>query len=527
MNPAKFTVKSNQLSAFILSQENYLAHHVSCIISYIFSGSLIVLLAACGTGQASRVEPTPTALVQTEATPAVPTAAPQTTEEPPASTSEPTLAPTEETVEQGAEPAPSAPEPAESTIEPTEPVLLATDEPLPTLEPEPATADPPEADLPAAAPPTEAPLPLEAPAAAEVPALETVAINLIPVANGLTKPLYLTHAGDGGGRLFVLEQAGRILIVQGGQVNPTPFLDIVSLVGSDANEQGLLGIAFHPQYGENGLFFVNYTDKQGDTIIARYQVSTNPDAADPDSAKILLTIDQPYANHNGGQVVFGPDGYLYIGMGDGGAGGDPHNNGQNVNVLLGKILRLDVDNGDPYGIPADNPFAANGQGSPEIWSYGWRNPWRISFDTATGDMYIADVGQNQYEEIDVELAGTPGGQNYGWRFMEGLHCFDSSGCDAASQGLVLPVAEYDHGQGCSVTGGYVYRGSQFPALTGIYFYGDYCSGIIWGLRHEADGSWSNTELLQSSQTISSFGQDEAGEVYLVQHSTGEIFQLGN
>jgi len=347
------------------------------------------------------------------------------------------------------------------------------------------------------------------------------------VASGFTKPLYLTHAGDGSGRLFVVEQAGRILIIDEGGVNPTPFLDIVSIVGSDANEQGLLGLAFHPNYASNGLFFVNYTDKQGDTRIARYSVSDNPDVADPNSAKILLAIDQPYANHNGGQIVFGPDGYLYIGMGDGGAANDPHNNGQNLNALLGKILRIDVDNGDPYAIPQDNPFASNGQGSPEIWSYGWRNPWRFSFDRATDDMYIADVGQNQYEEVDVELAGTPGGQNYGWRLMEGSHCFASNECDPASLGLVLPVAEYDHGQGCSITGGYVYRGSQFPALTGVYFYGDYCSSIMWALRHEADGSWSQAELLQSGYTISSFGQDEAGEVYLVNHGAGEIFQLGN
>jgi glucose/arabinose dehydrogenase len=420
-----------------------------------------------------------------------------------------------------AEPPVSPPEPVAPTVEPAEPELLATDPPLPTEEPVADTPVPPEAVL-----PTEVPLPTDAPPAIVAPALDALELTFIPVASGFTKPLYLTHAGDGSGRLFVVEQAGRILIVEQGQVNPTPFLDIVSIVGSDANEQGLLGLAFHPNYASNGLFFINYTDKQGDTQIARYSVSDNPDVADPNSAEILLTIDQPYANHNGGQVVFGPDGYLYIGMGDGGAANDPHNNGQNVNALLGKILRIDVDSGDPYAIPPDNPFAGNGQGSPEIWSYGWRNPWRFSFDLATGDMYIADVGQNQYEEVHVELAGTPGGQNYGWRLMEGAHCFDGD-CDPASQNLVLPIAEYDHGQGCSITGGYVYRGSQFSALNGIYFYGDYCSGIIWALRREVDGNWSQAEVLQSGYTISSFGQDEAGEVYLVQHRTGEIFQLGN
>jgi glucose/arabinose dehydrogenase len=401
--------------------------------------------------------------------------------------------------------------------------VLATAEPLPTIEPELATPPPAEVVIPT----DEAPLPAELPALANVPSLDSLAIRFFPVANGFTKPVYLTEADDGSGRLFVVEQAGRILIVRQGQVTSAPFLDIVSIVGSDANEQGLLSVAFHPSYAQNGLFFVNYTDKQGDTVIARYNVSDNADVADPNSAKILLSIGQPYGNHNGGQVVFGPDGYLYIGMGDGGAAGDPHNNGQNLNTLLGKILRIDVDNADPYGIPQSNPFASNGQGSREIWSYGWRNPWRISFDRATGDMYIGDVGQNQYEEIDVELAGTPGGQNYGWRLMEGAHCFDPGTCDPANSGLVLPVAEYDHGQGCSVTGGYIYRGAQFPALSGVYFYGDYCSGIIWGLRHEADGTWSKAELLSSGYTISSFGQDQAGEVYLLQHSTGEILQIGN
>ncbi|MCB0171869.1 MAG: PQQ-dependent sugar dehydrogenase, partial [Anaerolineae bacterium] len=250
-----------------------------------------------------------------------------------------------------------------------------------------------------------------------------------------------------------------------------------------------------------------------------------PNQADPNSGELLLTIDQPYRNHNGGQLVFGPDGYLYIGMGDGGSANDPENRAQNLGALLGKILRLDVDNAAPYGVPADNPFVGNDQARPEIWSYGWRNPWRISFDRATGDMYVGDVGQNQYEEIDFEVAGAPGGQNYGWRLMEGLHCFNPSSCDPAALGLVLPVAEYDHGQGCSVTGGYAYRGQQFPNLDGIYFYGDYCTGLIWGLRREADGSWSQAQLLSSDRRISSFGEDETGEIYLVDQS-GAILSIG-
>lgn len=490
--------------------------------------SLIIFITACGAGQASTVESEPTAVVKAEAT-LPPSPPPATaTVEPPTSTPLPTSTPTDEPTIQALEPAPPPEEPVQPTTEPAEPSLLATDEPLPTQEPEPPTPAPPEAALPTEAvpPPTAELPPVELPAAVETLALEELDLQFIPVVSGFTKPLFLTNAGDGSGRLFVVEQVGRILLVKEGQINPAPFLDIVSIVGSDANEQGLLSLAFHPDYAGNGLFFVNYTNKQGDTVIARYSVSGDPDAADPNSAKILLTIDQPYANHNGGQLAFGPDGYLYVGMGDGGAANDPHNNGQNLNTLLGKILRLDVDNGDPYGIPADNPFAANGEGSPEIWSYGWRNPWRFSFDPAAGDLYLADVGQNQYEEINVELAGTAGGQNYGWRIMEGSHCFDGS-CDPASQALVLPIAEYDHGQGCSVTGGYVYRGSQFPALNGIYFYGDYCSGLIWGLRREADGSWSQAQLASTGYIISSFGQDEAGEVYLVNHSTGEIFQLGN
>lgn len=377
---------------------------------------------------------------------------------------------------------------------------------------------------PTAAPPTSTP-PAEATPTVERPPLESLAIELLPIASGFTKPVYLTHAGDSTGRLFVVEQAGRILSLKDGAISSTPFLDIVSIVGSSANEQGLLSLAFHPNYMNNGFFFVNYTDKQGDTVIARYQVSTdNPEVADVNSAKVLLTIDQPYANHNGGQVDFGPDGYLYIGMGDGGAANDPENRGQSLNTLLGKILRIDVDTGDPYGIPETNPFVNQSEASPEIWSYGWRNPWRFAFDRATADLYVADVGQNQYEEIHVELAGAEGGRNYGWRLMEGQHCFRPAECDSASQGLVLPVAEYDHGLGCSVTGGYVYRGKQFPSLEGVYFYGDYCTGIIWGLRHEGNEQWSQVELLRSEETISSFGQDEMGELYLVDHR-GDILQV--
>jgi glucose/arabinose dehydrogenase len=398
------------------------------------------------------------------------------------------------------------------TDTPTSSAVTATDTPL-------APTDTP---IPTEPPPT----PTSQPAGPPVLPLESVTLNLTPVVSGLDKLTFLTHAGDGSGRLFVVEQRGRILIIKDGAVNPTPFLDIVPLVGSDSLERGLLSVAFHPDYKNNGLFFINYTDRQGNTVIARYQVTGNPDVADPNSAGILLTIDQPYPNHNGGQLAFGPDGFLYVGMGDGGSANDPQNNGQTLNTLLGKILRLDVDNAEPYGVPENNPFINQSQARPEIWSFGWRNPWRFSFDTATGDLYIADVGQNQYEEVNIELAGAPGGQNYGWRWLEGLHCFDPQNCDPGSLGTVLPIAEYDHQQGCSVTGGYVYRGDRFPALDGIYLYGDFCSGRIWGLRREAGGSWSQVELLQSGLSISSFGQDEAGEVYLLNHQ-GDVFQIGN
>jgi glucose/arabinose dehydrogenase len=379
----------------------------------------------------------------------------------------------------------------------------------------------------AVATPTDVPptaSPVGRPTATSVPSLDALQLKFTTVAAGFTKPVYLTHAGDGTGRLFVVEQEGRIRIIKAGSVNPTPFLDISSVVGSDGLEQGLLSVAFHPDFASNGFFFVNYTDRQGHTVVGRYTVTEDLDIADSNSEKLLVRIEQPYANHNGGQIAFGPDGYLYIGMGDGGAANDPQNRAQSLDTLLGKILRLDVDQGEPYGVPATNPFVGTDQARPEIWSYGWRNPWRFSFDRATNDLYVGDVGQNQYEEIHVEWAGTAG-QNYGWRLMEGFHCFNPSECDPVSSNLKLPVAEYDHRSGCSVTGGYVYRGTQFPALEGTYLYGDYCSGIVWGLRYEGEGRWSNEQLTQTEAVISSFGQDEAGNVYLLDYE-GSILLVG-
>jgi glucose/arabinose dehydrogenase len=275
----------------------------------------------------------------------------------------------------------------------------------------------------------------------------------------------------------------------------------------------LLGLAFHPQYAQNGRFFVNYTDVNGDTVIARYQVSSDPNVADANSEVKLVGVDQPYANHNGGVLTFGPDGYLYAGLGDGGSQGDPNGNGQNTGVLLGKILRLDVDSAEPYALPPDNPFGN------EVWAYGLRNPWRLSFDRSTGDLYIGDVGQSQWEEIDYLPSGSAGGTNFGWNLREGAHDYNGS----ASPDLTEPIAEYSHQEGgCSVTGGYVYRGSM-PEWNGIYLYGDYCTGLIWGLMRDNDG-WQKQQLFQIAARITSFGQDTAGEIYLVSDS-GMIYRL--
>jgi len=329
--------------------------------------------------------------------------------------------------------------------------------------------------------------------------------------SGLNRPVDLQ--ADGSGRLFVIEKVGRIRIIESDQLLEGPFLDISDRVGSNGNEQGLLGLAFHPQFAENGRFFVNYTDTNGNTVIARFQVSNDPNVADPASEVNLLGVDQPFPNHNGGVLTFGPDGYLYVGLGDGGAAGDPNGNAQNTDTLLGKILRLDVDSGEPYAVPADNPFG------DEIWAYGLRNPWRLSFDKSTGDLYIGDVGQGDWEEIDFLAAGSPGGANFGWDHREGAHDYEGGG----PQGMIDPVAEYSHPEGgCSVTGGYVYRGS-LPEWNGIYLYGDYCTGMVWGLL-QTDGGWQNQLLFDLDITITSFGQDGSGEVYLISDN-GEILRL--
>lgn len=356
---------------------------------------------------------------------------------------------------------------------------------------------------------------------------EAVAISLVPLASGLANAVSLAHAGDGSGRLFIVQQTGQILIYNGTRVLQRPFLDISNLV-SGGREQGLLGLAFHPNYINNGYFYVNYTDRKGDTVIARYSVSgINPNLANPFSATTLLTVDQPYSNHNGGQLQFGPDSYLYIGLGDGGSAGDPQNNAQNLGALLGKILRIDVDGGSPYAIPPDNPFVGMEGARPEIWAYGLRNPWRFSFDLLTGDMFIADVGQDEWEEIDFQPASSTGGENYGWRLMEGSHCYNPpDNCNPG--GLILPILEYDHSLGCAVIGGFRYRGTQVPDLYGQYLYADYCSGLIWGAGQDEAGNWSTNVLLDARFSISSFGEGPDGELYLVSYgSSGTFYRISS
>jgi len=346
-------------------------------------------------------------------------------------------------------------------------------------------------------------------------------VQLLRIASGLNQPVAITHAGDS--RLFITQQSGFIVIFDGTGVLPTPFLDVSSLI-TCCGERGLLSVAFHPRYRDNGQFFIDYTDRNGDIVIARYSVSSNPNVANASSGSIILKVPHPVnSNHNGGQLQFGRDGFLYAGTGDGGAGGDPPNNAQNTNVLLGKLLRIDVDTSMPYATPPGNPFATGVGGRPEIWAYGLRNPWRFSFDRENGDLWIGDVGQNEWEEIDLQTATSIGGQNYGWRHMEGTHCFNPfSNCQTPA--LVLPVAEYSHADGCSVTGGYRYRGSSFRRMQGLYFYGDYCSGTIWMLSQQPNGSFASREVLSTNLSISSFGEDANGELY-VADLAGAIYQV--
>ncbi len=350
-------------------------------------------------------------------------------------------------------------------------------------------------------------------------------VRLTEIANGLTRPLYVTHAGDGSNRLFVVEQAGKILIIENGETLTQPFLDVSSLITPSAltaqySEQGLLGLAFHLDYQTNGWFYINYTDRAGSTVVSRYQVSPgNPDLAAAGSGQIIFRISQPYNNHNGGHIDFGPDGYLYITLGDGGFANDPLGAGQNTLMLLGSILRIDVDKGLPYAIPADNPFVGNDAGLDEIWAYGLRNVWRFSFDRQTGDLYLADVGQNQWEEVNFQPAGSQGGENYGWNIWEASHPFAGG---AASH--VSPFAEYSHALGCSVTGGYVYRGGAIPDLEAVYLFGDYCSGRVWASWRDRQLQWHTSQFLHTGFQISSFGEDEQGEIHIVDYG-GRLYRL--
>ena len=325
------------------------------------------------------------------------------------------------------------------------------------------------------------------------------------VVTGLKRPVGVVSPNDGSGRLFIIEQAGRILIFEGGQLLDSPFLDIRGRVGSSGSEQGLLGLAFSPDYRDSGVFYINYTDQAGNTVISRFQGSSDPTLAEGGSEDVVLSFGQPFENHNGGQIRFGPDEYLWIATGDGGSAGDPQGNAQKLDNPLGKLLRIDVSE-KPYTIPQDNPFGN------VIWAYGLRNPWRFTFDPASGDLYIADVGQKEWEEVNYLAAGTAGGSNFGWNYREGNHPYQ--GTPPQDLALTTPVWEYGHSQGCSISGGAVYRGA-LAEWQGIYLYGDFCSGQIWGLLRGLDGGWINQPLFSTDRKIAALDQDPSGEVYLV------------
>ena len=362
------------------------------------------------------------------------------------------------------------------------------------------------------------------PAATDVPiAGDPPPLALEEVAAGLDAPINIAGAPDG--MLLVNERVGRVMAVDPSSGETSVFLDLTDRVlGGD--ERGLLGLALHPDWPEDARAFVHYSDLAGDTVLSEFGVSDlpSPPRLDPATERVLLQVAQPYANHNGGQLAFGPDGLLYMGLGDGGSGGDPQRNGQNREALLGKVLRIDIDAGDePYGIPADNPFADGADGAPEAFLIGLRNPWRFSFDRETGLLWIADVGQNEFEEIDRVDPAADAGANLGWNVMEASHCFERSDCDA--DGLMLPVAEYGRDLGCSVTGGYVYRGEVIPDLRGWYLFSDYCTGKLFGIPSDADGVVAPRVLLETGSNVSTFGEDAAGELYLADIETGTIYRV--
>ena len=376
------------------------------------------------------------------------------------------------------------------------------------------------------------PAPSPSPAATAAPPADPKAarVDLELLIGGLTKPLFALPAPGDGGELYILEQAGRVL-EWSGDGEPRIWLDIRAQVTSRGSEQGLLGMAFIPGEADQARFVLDYTDLQGDTVISRWRVQTDAEtpAADAGSEELLLRIDQPAANHNGGMLAFGPDGYLYVGMGDGGGANDAYRNGQNPSGLLGKLLRIDTStpDGQGYRVPPDNPWVGQDWGgrpvADEVWAVGLRNPWRFSFDRLTGDLWLSDVGQNRYEEINFLPFPLAAGQNFGWPIAEGMHCFGAGSCDLS--GLVAPIAEYDHSAGnCSITGGYVYRGQEIPELVGAYIYGDYCSGGIWALWRDPAGDWQTRLLLDTDLFISSFAEDGAGEL-LVLDLGGGLYRL--
>ncbi len=428
---------------------------------------------------------------------------------------------------------PTVPPPTVTAVPPTATALP----PLPTAQPATATV-PPAPSLPSptptvpAPPPTRpaptatVPLPTATPAPSPTPARPVRPApgqyGLTAVASGFRRPLYLAAApGDTDGRLFVVEQDGTIITVRDGRRQEPLFLDIRDRVHALANEQGLLSMVFDPDFAANGAFYVYYTDFRGDTVVARYRLAPdNPAVADPGSEEVILRVEQPHSNHNGGLVLFGPDGYLYIGLGDGGSGGDPQGHGQDPRTLLGTILRVDVRRSSTYVVPPDNPFVGQSDHRPEIWAYGLRNPWRFSFDRLTGDLYIADVGQNAWEEVSFQPARSKGGENYGWNVYEGSALFQGP----PRAGLTPPISEYGRDEGCSVTGGYVYRGRQLPALVGNYLFGDFCTGFVWALTPQADGTWVRTLLFDSNAQITSFGEDADGEVHVVDRQ-GTIYRI--
>ncbi|MGZ8528677.1 MAG: PQQ-dependent sugar dehydrogenase [Candidatus Limnocylindrales bacterium] len=354
-----------------------------------------------------------------------------------------------------------------------------------------------------------------------------VNLSLSKVAGNLSSPVFVTNAGDASGRLFIVEQGGRIKILQGGVVLAAPFLDIHTKV-SKSGERGLLGLAFHPDYAVNGKFYVYYTDTKGRIAIAVYHRSTGDPNRASSTGSVLLRISKPYANHNGGTLAFGPDGYLYLGTGDGGSAGDPGNRAQDLGSLLGKILRINVNgrtSARPYIIPKTNPYVGK-TGLDQIWARGVRNPWRFSFDSVTGDLWIGDVGQNRYEEIDRSTAASGGGRakNYGWRVVEGDSCYrPATGC--SKSGKKIPLAVYGHSKGCSVTGGYVYRGTEYSVLVGGYLFADFCSGRIWAVTAQGAARQTPRQLLDSTLMISSFGQAEDGSLYVTDLRNGGVWKV--